>query len=103
MDPEYTAIIKKRGDWWIGWVEEVPGVNCQERTREELLHALRITLQEAVEFNRQDAIASAGTGYEEREDSFRYMKRTELLKYLRSKGCEFIKKATDTLGGGTPV
>ena len=65
MDPEYTAIVKQQGDWWIGWVEEVPGVNCQERTREELLESLRITLQEAIEFNRHDAIASAGSKYEE--------------------------------------
>jgi hypothetical protein len=33
----YTAIIKRDGDWWIGWVEEVPGINAQERSREELL------------------------------------------------------------------
>jgi hypothetical protein len=25
------------GDWWIGWIEELPGVNCQEATYEELL------------------------------------------------------------------
>jgi len=42
----FTAITKQDGDWWIGWVEEVPGVNCQERTREELLETLRITLAE---------------------------------------------------------
>jgi hypothetical protein len=39
MDTHYTAIIKHQGDWWIGWIEEVPGVNCQERTRNELLEA----------------------------------------------------------------
>jgi len=32
-----TAIIKGDGDWCIGWVEEVPGVNAQERSREQLL------------------------------------------------------------------
>jgi hypothetical protein len=32
MKNEYTAIIKKEGNWWIGWIEEVPGVNCQEKT-----------------------------------------------------------------------
>lgn len=48
----YTAIVKKRGEWWIGWIEEVPGVNAQERTR-ELLHAgLKEVLAEALEFNR---------------------------------------------------
>ena len=65
MNTEYTAILKQQGDWWIGWIEEVPGVNCQEHSREELLESLRVTLQEAIEFNRQDAIASAGTEFEE--------------------------------------
>lgn len=49
----YTALIQQRKDWWIDWIEEVLGVNCQEKTREELLNALRITLIEALEFNRQ--------------------------------------------------
>ena len=44
----YTAVIKQAGPWWIGWIEEVSGVNCQERTREELLETLRITLEEAL-------------------------------------------------------
>jgi predicted RNase H-like HicB family nuclease len=53
MANTYAAITKQDGDWWIGWVEETPGVNCQERTREELLESLRTTLQEALEFNGQ--------------------------------------------------
>ena len=53
MNRTYTALIQQRGDWWIGWIEEIPGVNCQEKTREELLGALRITLLEAIEFNQQ--------------------------------------------------
>jgi predicted RNase H-like HicB family nuclease len=57
MQNVYTAVIKQDGNWWIGWIEEVPGVNCQEATREELLETLRITLQEILELNRQDAIA----------------------------------------------
>ena len=65
MHIEYTAIIKQQGECWIGWIEEVPGVNCQERTRQELIESLRITLQEAIEFNRKDAIASAGVEYTE--------------------------------------
>ncbi|HOD98019.1 MAG TPA: hypothetical protein PLU95_10590 [Syntrophales bacterium] len=64
MDAQYTAIVKQEGDWWIGWIEEVPGVNCQEHTRQELIETLRATLHEAIEFNRQDAIASAGSDYE---------------------------------------
>jgi len=65
MNTEYTAVIKQSGDWWIGWIEEIPGVNCQEQTHDELLESLRLTLKEALEFNRQDAIAAGGSGYRE--------------------------------------
>jgi predicted RNase H-like HicB family nuclease len=56
MASHYTAVTKQDDGWWIGWFEEVPGVNCQERTREKLLASLRETLAEALELNRQDAI-----------------------------------------------
>jgi predicted RNase H-like HicB family nuclease len=62
---EYTAVIKKSSEWWIGWIEEVPGVNCQERNREELLETLKVTLREALDVNRQEAIASAGIDFRE--------------------------------------
>ncbi len=65
MKNNYTAVVKQDGDWWIGWIEEIPGVNCQEATREELLESLKITLREALEFNRQDALRLAGIDYEE--------------------------------------
>lgn len=65
LHKEFTAIVKQDNDWWIGWIEEVPGVNCQERTHEDLLESLKITLKEAIDFNRQDAIAIAGQEYSE--------------------------------------
>ena len=65
MKQSYTAVVKQDADWWIGWVEEVPGVNCQEPTREELLKSLRVTLAEAIELNRTEARSAAGKGYEE--------------------------------------
>ena len=49
MDKRYTAIIKQNGQWWIGWIEEIPGVNCQEATKEELLESLQETLREALD------------------------------------------------------
>ena len=61
----YTAIVKRDGDWWISWIEEVPGVNAQERSREELLARLRVVLSEALEFNRKEARAAAESGFEE--------------------------------------
>jgi len=36
------AVIKKSGSWWIGWLVDIPGVNAQEKTKEELLESLRI-------------------------------------------------------------
>ena len=60
---KWTAIIKKNGDWWVGWIEEIPGVNCQERTKEELLETLQITLQEAIELNRKEAQLNADRDY----------------------------------------
>ncbi len=65
MKDTYTAVVKKSDDWWIDWIEEVPGVNCQESSRDELIETLRITLKEALEFNRREAIEAAGEGYDE--------------------------------------
>ena len=65
MANTYTAVTKQDGDWWIGWIEEVPGVNCQERTRTDLLASLKATLAEALQFNREEALAAAAPGYTE--------------------------------------
>jgi len=65
MRTDFTAVVKQVDEGWIGWIEEVPGVNCQEPTREELLISLRITLREALEHNRQEALAAAGSDFRE--------------------------------------
>jgi predicted RNase H-like HicB family nuclease len=52
MPSHYTALIQPDGPWWIGWIEEIPGVNSQGATRDELLENLRSALQEALEMNR---------------------------------------------------
>lgn len=65
MQSTYTAIVKQRGEWWIGWIEEVPGVNAQERTKEELMVSLRDVLKEALEFNRDEARKAAESDFSE--------------------------------------
>ena len=65
MKKSFTAVIKQSNNWWIGWIEEISGVNCQEATKEELLESLRITLKEALDFNRYEALEAAGDIYEE--------------------------------------
>jgi len=39
---KFRAVIKKSGDWWIGWLVDLPGVNAQEKSREELIQSLKI-------------------------------------------------------------
>lgn len=65
MGKNYTAVVQQHGEWWIGWVEEVPGVNSQGLTRDELLDNLRDALDEALEMNRAEARAAALGAYEE--------------------------------------
>ena len=40
MKREFNAIIKQDAGWWIGRIEEVPGINSQGQTRDELLENL---------------------------------------------------------------
>lgn len=65
MSTHYTALIQRHGPWWIGWIQEISGVNSQGATREELLDNLRSALQEAIQMNREQARASADDDHEE--------------------------------------
>ena len=67
MNNSYTAVIKDEGNCWIGWIQEVPGVNCQENTYQELIDTLRITLSEALEYNKNEAISAAGDQFIEEQ------------------------------------
>jgi predicted RNase H-like HicB family nuclease len=65
MENEYNAVIKRDGQWWIGWIEEIPGVNSQGATREELVANLQSALREMLEMNRENARKAADDGFEE--------------------------------------
>jgi predicted RNase H-like HicB family nuclease len=58
-------VVSREEEWWVGFILEVPGVNCQERTRRELLASLRSALTEALEIRRDLALAAAPKDYEE--------------------------------------
>ncbi len=49
MSKQFTAIYRKKGKWYLGWVEEIPGVNTQgktfKETKENLKEALLLTLE----------------------------------------------------------
>jgi hypothetical protein len=65
MKQHYRAVVKEEGEWWFGWIEEIPRVNGQERTKEKLLETLRETLREAIEINREEARRSASGNFTE--------------------------------------
>ena len=54
----FTAVYKQDGDWWIGYVEELPGAHTQGRTldeaRENLKEATRLIIEANRELARQD-------------------------------------------------
>lgn len=53
MEREFTAIIEKKGRWYIGTVEEIPGVNTQGRTLAEVRRNLKEAIQLILEANRE--------------------------------------------------
>lgn len=52
MKRQFTAIYKKQGKWYLGWVEEIPGVNTQGRTLKEAKENLEEALSLVLETNR---------------------------------------------------
>jgi predicted RNase H-like HicB family nuclease len=50
---QFTAIIEKRGKWYVATVEEIPGVNTQGRTLAEARRNLKEALQLVFEANRE--------------------------------------------------
>ncbi len=65
MKNQYTALIRQNGKWWIGWVEEIPGVNSQGETRDELIANLRSALKESLKMNCEEARGAATASHEE--------------------------------------
>jgi len=65
MRNQYTAVVQRDGQWWVGWIEEIPGVNSQGESREDLMENLQSALEEILDMNRQDARSAAGDDFEE--------------------------------------
>lgn len=65
MKAEFTAIVKRDGNWWLGWVEEIPGANAQEKTKEELLESLREAVIDILELRAEESRRQAEKDYEE--------------------------------------
>jgi len=46
---KYRAVIKKSGEWWIGWLIDLSGVNAQEKTKAELIESLRVGAEDMLD------------------------------------------------------
>ena len=52
MKQQFTAIYKKQGKWYLGWIEEIPGANTQGKTLKEVKDNLKEALSLILETNR---------------------------------------------------
>ena len=65
MQTQFTAIIKRDGDWWLGWVKEIPGANAQEKSKGELIISLQEAAKDVLKIYSQEAVQYAESNYEE--------------------------------------
>lgn len=65
MKQTYSAVIRQDGEWWIGCIKEVRGVNGQAHTREELFEDLKSALADMLEINAEDAVKTMEGEFEE--------------------------------------
>lgn len=57
---EFTAVYQKRGNRYIAWIEEIPGVNTQGKTKKETQENLREALTLILKVNRDLALRHFG-------------------------------------------
>lgn len=56
MHNEFTAIIERDGDWYVGYCAEIPGANGQGRTKAEALKSLAEAITLILEDRREDVL-----------------------------------------------
>ena len=64
MRNEFTAIIEREGDWYVGYCAEIPGANGQGRTKEEARASLAEAIALILEDRREDALRGVPAGAE---------------------------------------
>jgi len=58
MKNEFTALIKKDGDWFIGYCAEISGANGQGKTKDECLKSLSSAIELMLEDKRENSLRS---------------------------------------------
>ncbi|MGH9604049.1 MAG: type II toxin-antitoxin system HicB family antitoxin [Terriglobales bacterium] len=59
MRNEFTAILERDGDWYVGYCPEIPGANGQGRTPDECKQSLAEAIALILEDRRQDGLRGA--------------------------------------------
>ena len=55
---EFHAIFEKHGNWYVGYVPEVPGVNAQEGTLKEARESLTAALRELAQIDPEAVVGA---------------------------------------------
>ena len=50
---KFTAVIENTGEWWIGFVEELPGANTQGKSEDEVRENLKEAVKLVIDANRE--------------------------------------------------
>ena len=53
MTATFTAVFEQDGDWWVGYVEELPGANTQGATLDEARENLKEAAELLIEADRE--------------------------------------------------
>jgi predicted RNase H-like HicB family nuclease len=89
---KFRAVIKKSGDWWIGWLVDLPGVNAQGRTREELIESLKVgaedMLMTPVELEGEEELIAIELGCVKKGEAMKEGGKVEQLIKEYVKQCE---------------
>ena len=75
MAKHLTAVYEKHGDWYVAYLEEIPGVNTQGKTKEEATDNLEDALHEFLEANRELARKGISGKAEVVEETFALVER----------------------------
>ena len=53
FEEPYTVYVTKKSDGWRGWIPDIPEVECEAKTKTELLESLTTKLREALETRKE--------------------------------------------------
>ena len=56
MSNEFTAVIERDGEWYIGYCPEIPEANGQGRSKDECLKSLAAAIELILEDRREEGL-----------------------------------------------